>query len=227
MSKLKIDIPDIRVILDKGDNYNVIINRPSSVVRQVTGSIFSSADFAFTANTASYVDLQNVDGFFEYSQSILEYINSQTGSTNFTGDVTVTGSVITTTGFTGSLLGTSSVALTVLQQEFTGSFSGSLFGTASYALDAGLLNGFNSDQFATTSSNVFIGDQEITGSVSITAGDLIVTGSVGIVGNTEISGNLEVSSDGLLVLYPRETPDFVTGGIFFSSSGEFYVGIGT
>jgi hypothetical protein len=227
MSKLKIDIPDIRVILDKGDNYNVIINRPNSTVRQVTGSIFSAADFAFTANTASYVDLQNVDGFFEYSQSILEYINSQTGSTDFTGDIYVTGSVIATVGFTGSLLGTSSVALTVLQQEFTGSFSGSLFGTASYALDAGLLNGFNSDQFATTSSNVFIGDQEITGSVSITEGDLIVTGYVGIVGNTEISGNLEISSDGLLVLYPRETPDFVTGGIFFSSSGEFYVGIGT
>jgi hypothetical protein len=55
----------------------------------------------------------------------------------------------------------------VTASRFSGSFTGSLFGTASWTSNAVLLNNTSSTVFATTSSNIFVGNQTITGSLSI------------------------------------------------------------
>lgn len=53
--------------------------------------------------------------------------------------------------------------------SFTGSFTGSLLGTASWADNSVLLNYTSSGVFATTGSNIFIGNQTITGSIYMDA----------------------------------------------------------
>jgi len=52
--------------------------------------------------------------------------------------------------------------------QFT-SVTGTLNGTASYALNADLFDGRNSTTFASTGSNIFVGDQTVTGSIYSTA----------------------------------------------------------
>jgi hypothetical protein len=70
--------------------------------------------------------------------------------------------------------------------------TGSLYGTASWAfsasnaLDADLLDGKDSTEFATTGSNTFIGDQIVTGS-------LFTTGSNRLIGNTTLTGSLNIT----------------------------------
>lgn len=56
MSEIKLDIPDITVIIDKGDEYKVIVNNPGTVVKNVTGSLLRYADIAGLAYTASYAE---------------------------------------------------------------------------------------------------------------------------------------------------------------------------
>ena len=58
MSEIKLDIPNITVLIDKGDQYKVVVNNPGSVVRNVTGSYIIAANTALTSSyalTASYV----------------------------------------------------------------------------------------------------------------------------------------------------------------------------
>jgi hypothetical protein len=55
--------------------------------------------------------------------------------------------------------------------------------TASYAQNANLLDGINSTQFATTASNIFVGNQTITGSVSILGSIINITGSTTFTGS--------------------------------------------
>lgn len=95
-----------------------------------------------------------------------------------------------------------------VSQEIAGTISGSGFTPLS------VFNSFTSSMeervntlvsktgsYATTGSNTFVGDQTITGSVSL-------------------------SSDGLLIFTPRETPtSSIAGALFYSSSGELYVGM--
>lgn len=57
MSDIKLDIPDITVLIDKGDEYRVVVNKASSVVKNITGSYITAADSAVTASyalTSSY-----------------------------------------------------------------------------------------------------------------------------------------------------------------------------
>ena len=58
MSEIKLDIPNITVLIDKGDQYKVVVNNPGSVVRNVTGSYIIAANTALTSSyalSASYV----------------------------------------------------------------------------------------------------------------------------------------------------------------------------
>jgi UDP-3-O-[3-hydroxymyristoyl] glucosamine N-acyltransferase len=88
---------------------------------------------------------------------------------NFSGSLVATGSIISTTGFTGSLSG-----------------------TASYALDANLLDGKDSSTFATTGSNIFVGNQTITGSFAV-SGSTTQIGNNTLIGNTTLSGSIIIS----------------------------------
>jgi len=74
--------------------------------------------------------------------------------------------------FTGSLDGTASFATTA--------------NTASYAVDSNLLDGKDSTVFATTGSNIFIGNQIVTGS-------LFTIGSNTLIGTTTLTGSFNVS----------------------------------
>jgi hypothetical protein len=127
--------------------------------------------------------------------NIFEIISTQTGSVVIGGDLTVSGSLSVLGGITGSLAG-----------------------TASYADNAGLLDNTGSATFATTGSNTFFGTQTIFGDIFAESDTLIVTGSINLQGDMNVS-------EGIIVLAPIEAPTAVTGGVLYSSSGEFFVGM--
>jgi hypothetical protein len=191
MSQIKLDIPDLKINLEDSPDIRVILRQPNLIVNQGNLPFFDiteaaiSASYAQNADTASFVLLQNVDGFSDYSQSISQLFDD-------------------------------------VQQQIsgsnTGSFSGSFFGTASYADNVGLLDNTGSATFATTGSNTFFGTQTIFDDVIIDSSNLIVTGSINLQGNMNVS-------EGIIVLDPIDAPTAVTGGILYSSSGEFFVGM--
>jgi len=97
------------------------------------------------------------------------------GNANITGSLIITGSVITNTGFTGSLYGTASYA-TLAQNSLTASYIQTAV-SATYAANADLLDGRDSTTFAGTGSNTFNGNQIITGSITATS---TVSGATGL-----------------------------------------------
>jgi hypothetical protein len=81
--------------------------------------------------------------------------------------------------------------------QFTSStapFTGSFFGTGSglVNVNADLLDGKDSTVFATTGSNIFIGNQTVTGS-------LFTSGSNALIGTTTLTGSLNVSGSTIQV----------------------------
>jgi hypothetical protein len=132
---------------------------------------------------------------------------------NFSGSLVATGSIISTTGFTGSLSG-----------------------TASYALDTNLLDGKDSSTFATTGSNIFVGNQTITGSFAVSGsttqlgnntliGNTILSGSISITGSLGVNANL-VSIQGPLRLDPATDPGTsnLTASFLFTSASNTATG---
>lgn len=102
-------------------------------------------------------------------------------------------------------------ALFVLQTEFTGSFTGSFAGDGSKLIFETLNTNKITDSFLVVGNiyNSYINKQ----TTIFRNGDVIVSGSV------------TVSGDGALVLKPRQTPaTIVSGTLFYSSSGELYLG---
>lgn len=100
------------------------------------------------------------------------------------------------------------VALTVLQNTFTGSF----FGTGSDLV------------FST------IGTNQPSNSVLVIGNRYnnyeYIQETIFQNSNVTVSGSVNIAPEGLLILYPRSSPEqFITGGLFFSSSGDFYVGL--
>jgi hypothetical protein len=89
--------------------------------------------------------------------------------------------------------------------------------TASYALNADLLDGKDSSTFATTGSNVFVGNQIITGSFT-------VSGSTIQIGNTTLTGSITVS--GPLRLDPTIDPGQIstTSSFLFTSASNTATG---
>lgn len=75
--------------------------------------------------------------------------------------------------------------------------------------------------------------EEITASLELrvdslrsVTGSYATTASNTFFGEQTISSSLKISSDGLIILSPREVPtSSIQGGIFYSSSGDFYVGM--
>lgn len=100
------------------------------------------------------------------------------------------------------------VALSVLQNIFTGSFSG----------DGSNLSFTTIGNHQDSSSVLIIGNKNNN---YVYQQETIFRNN-----NLTISGSVSISSDGLLIFNPRSAPaQFVSGGLFFSSSGEFYVGM--
>ena len=122
-----------------------------------------------------------------------------------------------TGSFSGSFLGTATSAsyatnaLFVLNPNFSGSFTGSFVGDGS-ALTFTTLNTSQSSD-----SQLLIGNKynnyQYKQTTIFKNGDVI------------ISGSTTITEDGVLVLKPRSTPSAsVAGTIFYSSSGELYLG---
>jgi hypothetical protein len=89
-------------------------------------------------------------------------------------------------------------SLEVNNNIIASSFTGSLDGTSSLALNSVLLNSTGSATFATTGSNVFIGTQVITGSVQLSAGSFVgnVTGSLSGSSISSLTASLALSVSG-------------------------------
>jgi hypothetical protein len=125
----------------KGLNINDKINILSSGV-EITGSLVVSGSNTFrNVGPAEFTGSVNINGPLTVS-----------GSTNITGSLTLNGQPVIASNNTSSL--------TVLSASYAES--------ASYALNSGLLNGSGSNQFATLTSNRFVGNQIITGSLTVT-----------------------------------------------------------
>jgi hypothetical protein len=118
------------------------------------------------------------------------------GSGRFTDGLTITGSLNVANGITGSLLGTASYATQALSASYwsgsiinaesasyaaTASYALNVPVTASYANNSDLLDGRDSTVFATTGSNIFVGNQSITGSLTTTEDATIRNAYIGLI----------------------------------------------
>lgn len=102
-------------------------------------------------------------------------------------------------------------ALFVLQSTFTGSFTGSFVGDGSNLIFETL----NTNK--TTDSILVIGN--IYNNYSNKQTTVFRNGDV------TVSGSVTIADTGVLLLTPRDTPNtHVSGGLFYSSSGELYLG---
>jgi hypothetical protein len=66
MSNIKLDIPNITVVVDKGDSYNVVVERSTIAPRLGTGSFIIVADAAVTASYALKAESLIAGGTIEY-----------------------------------------------------------------------------------------------------------------------------------------------------------------
>jgi hypothetical protein len=148
------------------------------------------------------------------------------GSDAFLNALTVTN------GITGSLHGTASWAQNAITASYAlNAVSASHAITASYALNSDLLDGKDSSVFATTGSNIFVGNQTVTGS-------LFTTGSNTLIGTTSLTGSLNISGSETITGYiqfepvttninPAISASYIyvsgsTSDLYFSQNGEGY-----
>jgi hypothetical protein len=148
----------------------------SYATQALSSSFTSTASYVQNAQTASYV-LNAISSSYALTASYVANASSfpYTGSAIITGSLIVTGSIESTTGLTGSLLGTASYTNQALSSSFalTASYAANVPATASYALQA------LSSSYALTASYLdnYTPPFPYTGSAIIT-GSLIVTGSI-------------------------------------------------
>jgi len=223
MANIELDIPDTRVV----------VRQPSVIVDRSKLPIQSVAEFALTSSYATYaktIDSFNIgvvgnlsaSGAVTASELSAASLLLVSGSAGITGSLTVTDSItantITATSFSGSFTGLitsasfAQVALAVLQDTFSGSFSGSYYGNGS-ALVFNTINTFTASNSTLIVGNAY-NNYQYAQTTTFRNGNIVVSGSA------------TISPDGLLILSPRSTPLTVfPGGLFYSSSGEFYVGM--
>jgi hypothetical protein len=158
----------------------------------VVGAVPTSLEFQATENysTSSYGSRA---AFYTYANGATS--RSLSATIDSTG-IQTSGSV-RATSFTGSLFGTSSWAINAqtasyVLQAVSASFSSTASHAPNYVLNS------STGSFATTGSNVFIGNQTITGSLRISGslteiGNTTITGSLLITGSTTHNGNISIS----------------------------------
>jgi hypothetical protein len=166
-------------------NYTQLQNIPSGIVSssaQVT--VLLPTGTVSSSTQVNYTQLQNIPNGIVSSSTQVNYAQLQ----NIPSGIVSSSTQINTGSFSGS---------------FTGNFNGSLFGTSSWATNASTLNLTSSAVFATTGSNVFVGNQRITGSLILSSSALV---ELQVIGNTELTGSLRLASGG------------ITGSLFGTSS---------
>ena len=199
MSNIKLDIPDITVLIEKGgeylstvtpsevyqvlvntgDNYNVVVDDPATITVNGSGSYLTVADHASTASYALIAQSVVAGGSIAY--------DTISASNAYFGNLTVSQSItanLFTGSFAGNFVGTSSWANTASYVLPSGLPAGTVSRSAQVSypglsnIPANIVS--SSTQivtlgFATTGSNLFNGNQTITGSLKVTNG---ITGSL-------------------------------------------------
>jgi hypothetical protein len=218
----QLGIGDIVVNTYDGKAYiKKLVNNVQSIVELGTGGGGSSISASY-ATTASYASNGGVT-------QLIAGTNVTLSPAGGTGAVTVN-AILASSGsgtpngplyslqfnngglFSGSgnftLIGNNALYLTG-SLNVSGSITGSLFGTSSYATTA---------LFLITPPSL-IASQSITASVNSDVNTLFLIKS----GSTEV---LKVNSDKVLITFTQSTiPTPIAGGIFISSSGDFFFGI--
>jgi hypothetical protein len=239
------DVPNIRVVIREGDQYNINMI-PTSVTTMRTGSFNTYADFAGNVTTASYALLaQTVIGSIESaSWSAFAVTASYVSGAASTWDTIANkpeGLVSSSAQATTWTVATASLALTASYV----SGAASTWDTITNKPD-GLVSSstqiLDYDIFATTSSNTFVGNQTITGSILLTGSissvdyiDINTTatpaGAVGRLqwddGNgTAVLGlkggnvNLQLGQELVALVYNADTVPLVDGNVVYISGSQ-------
>lgn len=154
---------------------------------------------------------------YTLSTNTLTFVTTPPSASNILVRAFVNSTLGATGSFSGSFFGNvtsasyATTALFVLQPTFSGSFTGSFVGDGSPLTFTTLNTSQSSD------SQLIIGNihnnYQFRQTTIFTNGDVV------------ISGSTTISSEGILVLTPRTTPIPVMGGLFYSTSGDLYIGI--
>jgi hypothetical protein len=143
--------------------------------------------------TASFADTASIALSASYAPSSTPF--PYTGSAQITGSLAVTGSINSTTGFTGSLLG-----------------------TASYANNTDLLDGINSDGFVRTSTNQIISGEKIFRDTTFFGNGSTNDGKVTFVESTAgLSASISIDSEANLNIQNAE--DLILATIYQNGDG--------
>ena len=187
-----------------------------------TASVLTSASASFAIVSSSYASssgslstrittLEQASASFSLVSASYSAFSQSYNTGSFTGSFTGVGNL------TGSLFGTSSwannaVTSSYILQAVSASFAttASYSVSSSYAYNADLLDGKDSSTFATTGSNIFVGNQTVTGSLFTSGSNMLIgsttltgslritgstiqTGNNTLIGNTSLSGSLTIS----------------------------------
>ena len=234
--------------------FSASVNTFSSSILTYTSSLNAKTSSFATTGSNTFIGTETISGSLVISGSGTPFtLNTDTleitGSLLVTGSATFTGSVNFSSGLTGSLLGTSSYAnnanlLDGLDSTVfitTASFAAQ---TASFTAFTASINTFSASilsytsslnaktsSFATTGSNIFIGNQTITGSL-LQSGSFTSTGTITaqmLVVQTITSSVLYSSGSNVFGNNIANTQVF-SGSLYQTGSLAFFagnVGIGT
>jgi len=183
------------------------------------GTLNGTASWAISSSTTShvdYADIENVPALLSSSAQV-DYTQIQNKPTTIsTASYVDYANVVNRPTLVSS-------SEQINTGSFSGSFDGNLIGTsswannaitASYVRNTDLLNGFDSTVFATTGSNIFLGNQVITGSVSI-LNNLTVFGSTSV---QYVTSSQVVISSNKIILNDDDTLRFAGISIYDSGS---------
>jgi hypothetical protein len=167
-------------IIDNTHQFTGSVTVSGSLAVNDSNVILTNQTSSMSVATASYVTLAQTASYVTLAQTASYVENAQTAS-------------FVQNAQTASYVANAQSASYVLNAV-----------SASYASNADLLDGKDSSTFATTGSNIFIGNQTVTGSLftsgsnnlvgsTTLTGSLLVTGSTTQIGNNTLTGNTTLS----------------------------------
>jgi hypothetical protein len=206
MSDIRIDIPDITVVIDKGEVYNVNIERPNIITTLDDDNYIEVADFAFSSVSSSYA-------------LTASYVEGDAGITDWTEITNIPNGLVSSS---------TQVDYTQIQNQPTLIASASFALTASYVSGAasvwddvadkpeGLVSSSNQiveyNIFATTGSNTFISSQIVDG--NITADNFFGTASIAENVTVINAGFFETSSESYIIPAPGSGISYITSASY-------------
>jgi hypothetical protein len=195
---------------------DILVNEklPAATFNEYTSS-FGDVVRVFSGSGANNSFVSIIGGFFTAGQ--LTLIRSQQFEI-FTNYIELNALNFPQGGLlVGNLSGSSQESGSLIWRSDTESWYGGLFGSESR-----LLTQDDLDTLGIYTASV---DERIESLREVT-GSYATTGSNTFIGNQTITGSVSISSDGLLIFTPRERPTgSIPGALFYSSSGELYVGM--